>query len=210
MERKNLKRWTNIYRLSSSSLKFLLDYNVTRQNVQRSLHSSMFLLEYQESARIRSAEHVCTREVYTHTHKYAHKRARIRIEDSLLSGQRSPESLFPRDLSPPPPTSPIPFSPAVYFHGKRHGNPWERQWKGKSWDEHPTLTYSQWKRGNIAIRSFLPFNQNIRIILSSRKSFKVSKDLRCRFSWQNGKIKFKERKEGTNDNPSQKFASHRR
>lgn len=107
------------------SLKFLLDYNVTRQNVQRSLHSSMFLLEYQESARIRRNACVREKDVYTHT------RAGIRIEDSLLSGQRSPESLFPRDLSTSPP-SPIPFSPAVYFHGKRHGNPWERQWKRNS------------------------------------------------------------------------------
>lgn len=83
------------------SLKFLLDYNVTRQNVQRSLHSSMFLLEYQGSARIRRNACVREKDVYTHT------RAGIRIEDSLLSGRRSPESLFPRDLS----TSPLLANP---------------------------------------------------------------------------------------------------
>lgn len=68
----------------------------------------------------------------------------------------------------------------------------------------------QHRDSTFSIDRFFPL---IKIYKSSSPHEKVSRRkihvVDPRFSWQNGKIKFKERKEGTNDN-HKKFASHRR
>lgn len=155
-------------------LKFLLDYNVTRQNVQRSLHSSMFLLEYQKSARIR-LEHVCAREECTQTHKHAHTNKDRRLP--FIRTKITRVLISSRSIHLPP-LRQSHFPPLSTFTVRSRGNPWQRQWKRKSWDEHPTLTCSQWKRGNIAIRRF-PSIALIKIYKSSSPREKVSRRKIC-------------------------------
>lgn len=167
---RNLKRWTNIYRWNSCWITTWRD-KTFRDHYTVACFSSNI-------RRVHVYERVCTREGCIHAHTCRNKDRRLPFIRTKITGVL----ISSRSIHLPPPRQSH-FPPLSTFTVRGTVIPGSVNGNGTR-----ETSIQHWRilSGNAATsrfdvfhRSFLPFNQNIQIILSSRKSF-TSKDSRCR------------------------------